>query len=147
MVRTISPLALVTMVLASILPTTSSGPGGRTLCVAEQESICGGQDNYCCGLPSNCYVPNPNPACSTYAQGNCGSKNYYFNPVNQNDYACVIVAPGAVCLGPPPYNNTCLYYYLCVWDDTSRECTAITSTPQAVKGADCPTSCGSMGCA
>lgn len=121
MMRATTLLSLVMMVLAGILSPTS-GSGGRTLSLAEQESIRGGQDNYCCGLPSKCYVPKPNPACNTYAQGICGGKKYYFNPINQNDYACVIVAPGAVCLGPPPYTNTCLYYYLCAWDDTTKEC-------------------------
>ncbi len=137
-------IATVLFALTSLILVAPSGQRGRTLSTREQASLFGGQSGYCCGVPTSCQLPSPNPACSTYhTQDSCmGLKKYWTNPPGNNIYACVIVVPTAICVSGSSY-NPCLGYYSCIWDTTSGVCYA--SSTYFIT-ANTSSSCGDSGC-
>jgi hypothetical protein len=144
MARSIGLLSIVSLALAALLATGDSRPGGRTLGLAEQQTIWGGQSGYCCGVPTYCQVPSPNPTCeNTYkTPTDCNNSKYWANPAGKNLYDCVIVVPSAFCVVTTPYTG-CLYYQICVWNYGNGTC--FTADTMYYQGSS-PQSCGDTGC-
>jgi hypothetical protein len=139
MLRLTLPLGIVACGLVSLVIATHSEHAGRTLDLAEQSSLFGGQSGWCCGIPTRCQLPSPNPTCDSYhTDSDCWLKKYWANVSGNNLYECVVVVPSAICLNGSQY-NACKGYWSCAWDSKLGVCYEV---PGFNVTANCANSCG-----
>lgn len=142
MTRSICFLGIVSMASVALLTNGASRPGGRTLSLVEQQAIRGGTSGYCCGVPTNCQLPSPNLDCNQYTYSQCSGTKYWLNPAGSSIYDCVIIVPSGFCSAGTT-TNPCLAYKVCIWDSTEGVCFPSTTSWAT---ANCPSSCGDIGC-